>query len=103
MCNRLLERFSANVRRGFHQGLAESRQQSRERNRSAVFGPRDTVHPDPELAGGGKRDVNKLNFEIFVPVIILDRNSQACFHKLMLTGGLTKTNHARRRACSLAG
>jgi hypothetical protein len=47
--------------------------------------------------------VNKLNFEIFVPVIILDRNSQACFHKLMLTGGLTKTNHARRRACSLAG
>ena len=46
--------------------------------------------------------MNKLNSEIFVPVIILDRNSQACFHKLMLTGGLTKTNRARRRARSAA-
>jgi hypothetical protein len=69
---------------GFHQGLAESSQQPREGNWSAVFGPRDTVHPDPELAGSGKGDVNKLDFEVFVSAIILDRNSQICFHNPMI-------------------
>jgi hypothetical protein len=29
-----------------------------------------------EPAGGGKRDVNQLGFEVFVPLIILDRYSQ---------------------------
>jgi hypothetical protein len=75
----------------FHQGLAESGEQPREGNRSAFFGPRDPVHPDPKLAGGGERDANKLNFEVFVPFIILDRNSQVCFHKLMVSAGLKKS------------
>jgi hypothetical protein len=59
---------------------------------------RDAVHPDPELAGGGKRDVNELDFEVFIAVIILDGNSQVCFHKLMTTGRLTKANYAQRCA-----
>jgi hypothetical protein len=70
--------------RGYSLVVPPSRQQSRERNRSAVFGPRDAVHPDPELAGGGKRNAHKLDFEIFIAAIILYRNSQVCFHKLMI-------------------
>ena len=86
----------------FHQGLAESGQQPCKGNRPAVFWSRDTVHPDPELAGGGKRNPHKLDFEVFIAVIILDRNSRVYFHKLMLTGRVVKTNRARRRARSAA-
>jgi len=83
---------------GFHQGLAEGGEQTRQRNRFAVLGPRDTVHPHPELAGGGKRDSHKLDFEVFVPVKILDRNSQICFHNLMIKATDRKVTCARRRA-----
>jgi len=51
-----------------------------------------------KVARGRKRDVNKLDFEIFVPVIILDRNSQVCFHGSLITGRVTKTNRARCHA-----
>ena len=51
-----------------------------------------------KVARGRKRDVNKLDFEIFVPVIILDRNSQVCFHRSLITGRVTKPNRARCHA-----
>jgi hypothetical protein len=41
------------------------------------------VHPDPEPAVAlGK--ARELDFEVLVPAIILDRNSQVWFHKTML-------------------
>jgi hypothetical protein len=36
----------------------------------------------------------KQDFEIFISPIILDRNSQICFHKAMLTGRVIRNNRA---------
>ena len=83
---------------GFHKGFAECGEQTREGNRSGVLGPRDAVHPHPELAGRGERDMNELDFEVFISFIILDRNSQVCFHKGMIAARLTKANRAQRCA-----
>jgi hypothetical protein len=44
----------------------------------------------------------ELDFEIFIPVKILDRNSQVCFHRTMITGMVIKTNRARFRAQPVA-
>jgi hypothetical protein len=63
--NRILS-GSAQTSEGFHKGFAESGEQSCDGNRPAVFGPRNAVHPDPELAGSGKGCAQKLNFEIFI-------------------------------------
>jgi hypothetical protein len=90
--------LSAEMGHGLHQGFAQSGQQAGEGNRPAVFGPRITVHSDEELARGGKRGSDKLDFEVFVMVKILDRNSQICFHKAMIAGRVIKTNCARSRA-----
>ena len=35
------------------------------------------------------------NFEVFVAAIILDRNSQVCFHKDMVAAEVMKINRAR--------
>jgi hypothetical protein len=40
---------------------------------------------------GGEMHPLKLDFEAFVSVIILDRNSQICFHKAILTKAKGKT------------
>jgi hypothetical protein len=40
----------------------------------------------------------KLDFEILVPAIIFDRNSEVCFHKGMVGQGFTKVRRARERA-----
>jgi hypothetical protein len=45
-----------------------------------------------------KNGALELDFEIFVPVKILDRNSEVCFHRCMITGRVVKTNRARGRA-----
>jgi hypothetical protein len=39
----------------------------------------------------GKRNTGKLDFEISISHIILHRNSQICFHKLMPTKTVEKT------------
>jgi hypothetical protein len=44
----------------------------------------------------------KLDFEIFIPVKILDGNSQVCFHRCMITAKLTKANHAQHCVRTLA-
>jgi hypothetical protein len=86
------------VSEGFHKGLAESgQQQACDGHGPAVFWPRDAVHPDPELAGGGIGTC-KLDFEIFVPAIILDRNSQVWYHKSMVQATDRKVTGARCRA-----
>jgi hypothetical protein len=45
-----------------------------------------------------KNGALKLNFEIFVPIIILDRNSQICFHNPMIKATDRKVTCAQRRA-----
>ena len=43
-------------------------------------------------------DLGEKDFKVFVSAVILDRNSQICFHKDMATEMVMKTNHARSRA-----
>jgi hypothetical protein len=38
------------------------------------------------------------HFQVFISAVILDRNSQVCFHKAMETLALMQVNHARSRA-----
>ena len=90
------------MRQGLHQGLAQSGQQAGNRDWPGIFGPRDAVHFDEELAGSGKRGPQKLDFEVFVAVKILDRNSQVCFHNPMIKATDGKVTCARRCARSLA-
>jgi hypothetical protein len=60
--------------------------------------------PHSRLTSLAKPDGNVLeqNLEVLVRAIILDRNSQVCFHKLMSTGVVTKISHARWRAFTIA-
>ena len=76
---------------GLHQGLAERGQQAREGNGPAIFRPRLAVHPDPELAVAGEGNPSKLDFEILIASNILDRNSNVCFHKYMISTALQKS------------
>jgi hypothetical protein len=46
--------------------------------------------------------VNRLDFEVFVPPIILDGNSQVCLHKLLIRATDRKIICAQRCARSLA-
>jgi len=78
----------------FDQGFADAGEQFSERDGAAIFGPRCAIHAHIELAVR-KNGTMEQNFEIFIPVIILDRNSQVCFHRCMITGRVVKTNHAR--------
>jgi hypothetical protein len=55
------------------------------------WGPRFAIHPNKELPVFGKPNPRKLDFEVFVSVIILDRNSQVRFHKLMVAIGMKKS------------
>ena len=93
---------SGQRRQGLHQGFAQGRQQAGEGNRPAVLWPGDTVHSDEELTGGGKRGSYKVDFEVFVSVKILDRNSQVCFHNPMIKARDRKVTCARRRARSVS-
>jgi hypothetical protein len=49
------------------------------------------VHADIELARSLKGRTEKLDFEIFVSAIILDRNSPVCFHNGMVAEELRKS------------
>ena len=85
--------FAASTR--FHQRLTERRQQPGQGHRAAVLGPRHAIHPHPELAGRREGNLRQLDFEVFMPTIIFDRNSQVRFHKPMLTKAAVKsTGHA---------
>jgi hypothetical protein len=53
------------------------------------------IHSHPELAVAGEEHARKLDSEVFVPIAILDGNSQICFHKLTVIAELNKCNHAR--------
>jgi hypothetical protein len=64
--------------------------------------PHFAIHPDPELAVAGKGNPHKLDFEVFIPVIILDGNSQVCFHKTVMTGLVGKVSRARGCARSFS-
>jgi hypothetical protein len=84
---------------GFDQRFAQRRHQPRQRYRLSRLGPRLPVHPHPELALAGKRDPRKLDFQAFIPLKILDGNSQICFHKPMLTkANANSTVHAALHA-----
>jgi hypothetical protein len=67
-----------------------------------ILRPRFAVHLDPELAGGGEWHPDKLDFEILVAPIILDRNSQVRFHKTMKTKATRKISRARACARTVA-
>ena len=77
-----------------HQGFAEGCHQPGPGNRPAVVWPRFAVHFDPKLPVAGKRNPHKLDFEVFVPAIILDRNSQIRFHNSMIIERVIKNNRA---------
>jgi len=83
------------------EGLAQTGKQSGQRNGPAMLGPGSAIHAHIELAlrenGAPEQD-----FEVFISTIILDRNSQVCFHKVMVTGRVMKANRALGRAPSLA-
>lgn len=81
----------------FDEGFADAGEQFGEGDGSAIFGPGCAIHAHIELAVR-KNGALELDFEIFVPVKILDRNSEVCFHRCMITGRVVKTNRARGRA-----
>jgi hypothetical protein len=72
-----------------YQGFAHGGQETGERNWAAVLGPRFAIHFDPELAMVPVGQLRELNFKVFVAAIILDRISQICFHKTMITKAKT--------------
>ena len=78
----------------FDQGFADAGEQFCERDRAAILGPGCAIHAHIELAVG-RKGTFKQDFEIFISPIILDRNSQICFHKVMLTGMVIQNNRAR--------
>ena len=84
------------------QSFAEAGKKLGERDEAGIFWPGSAVHTDKELATAAKRNTQKLDFEVCIATIILDRNSQICFHKLMITCAFTKTSRARRHARPLA-
>jgi hypothetical protein len=49
------------------------------------------VQLDPKLALLGKGKLHKPDFEVLLPAIILDRNSQICFHKFMAAAELNNS------------
>lgn len=81
----------------FDQRFAQRGEQPGEGNRATVLGPRLAVHADEELSGR-ERSAEQENSEVFVTAIILDRNSQVCFHNGMVEEGFTKASRARDRA-----
>ena len=89
------------MRHRLHQRLAERGEQAGDGNRPVILWPRLTVHPDPELALRGEGNPHELDFEVFIARIILDRNSQVRFHKLMKILAVRKVNCAQYRARTL--
>ena len=83
------------------QGFADAGEQLGEGDGTAILGPGCAIHAHKELAVR-KYGALELDFEIFIPVKILDRNSQVCFHRTMITGMVIKTNRARFRAQPVA-
>jgi hypothetical protein len=75
----------------FHQRFPQSRQQAGDGNRPAILWPLLPIYLDPKLTVGSERHTCKLDFQGFVPMITLDRNSQACFHKAMPTKVIVNT------------
>ena len=86
---------------GFDQRLAEAGQESGEGHGASVGWPRCAIHAHEELTMS-KIGTKQEDFEIFVTAIILDRNTQIFFHKVMLTATVIKINRARACAWSLA-
>jgi hypothetical protein len=87
-------KVSALVRSSFHgQHLtSDLRTAVRRRVRETglpSFGHSSPFIFDPKLAFAAAGQTGKLDFKVFVAVIILDRNSQICFHKIMLTKAKT--------------
>jgi len=83
-----------------HQRFAQCRQQARGGKPAGDPWARFAVHSRPELAFARKGKPGELDFEVFIPAIILDGNSQVRFHKLMKCWQLEKSTvhdivHAR--------
>lgn len=77
--------------------LAEGGQQPRQRDRPSILGPRVAVHANEKLPGS-ERGVKQQDFEASIPAIVLDGNSQVCFHKRMVEKGFTQVSRAQMRA-----
>jgi hypothetical protein len=88
-------------RTGPDQRPSQSRQQSRNAYRPAILRPRLPVHPDHKPPRRKWRPKQQ-HLQIYISSVILDSNSQVCFHNYMQTAPLTKVNRARRRAQTLA-
>src|ERR1035437_1264787 len=80
-----------------HQCLAQGGYQPGQRYRTAARRPRVPIHPHQELPAR-IRQTEKHDLEVFISVIILNRNSQVGLHNLMKTATLTKVNRARASA-----
>ena len=84
------------AQRRFH-SFADAGERHGKGDGAAILGPGSAIHAHIELAVR-KNGALDLDFEIFIPVKILDRNSQVCFHKAMVTVRVMKANCARDRA-----
>jgi hypothetical protein len=76
---------------GLRQGHAEGGQPALKENGPAILRPWLAVHFDAKLVAAGEGDPGKLHFEVFVSFKILDRNSQARFHKRVRSRSLQKS------------
>jgi len=76
---------------GLHQRLADRGQQARKGNRLAILRPRIAIHLDQKLGMVRARNAGKLDFEVLMPLQLLDRNSNVCFHKCTVVTGLQKS------------
>ena len=78
-------------------GFCQRRQPACHRDRTPTFRPRLAIHPHKKLART-KGNPDKLHFQVFIPAIILDRNSQVSFHKPMIQPAVKKVSRARTAA-----
>ena len=79
--------------------LAQRRQQSREAHRPTTPRPGRPIHLHHE-SPARKRRAEQQDFQILISSVILDRNSQLCFHNHTEAELLTEVNRARGRARS---
>jgi hypothetical protein len=86
---------------GSNQGFSQCCQHQRNAHWPAILRPPLPVHPNHEPARR-KWWSKQQHLQTFISTVILDRNSQVCFHNHTQTQQLTKVNRARPRARSLS-
>jgi hypothetical protein len=86
---------------GSNQGFSQCCQHPRNAPWPAILRPPLPVHPDHEPARR-KWWSRQQHLQVFISAVVLDRNSQVCFHNHRQAEQLTKVNRAPPRARSLS-